>query len=68
MLGNVWEPYLSVTQHFDVYVARLLQGYTFIEAAYMASPALSWMNTAVGDPLYRPFQPLPLKGAPMPHQ
>jgi len=57
VLGNVWEPYLSLTQHLDIFSARLLQGYTFIEATYMSMPALSWMNTAVGDPLYRPFHP-----------
>lgn len=57
MLGNVWEPYLGLTHHLDLFNARLLQGYTFIEAAYMSAPALSWMNIAVGDPLYRPFSP-----------
>lgn len=54
-LGNVYEPYLSLTTHLDVFTDRLLAGSTFAEAAYMGQPVLSWMNVAVGDPLYRPF-------------
>ncbi len=55
VLGNTWEPYLSLTTHFDVYIDRLLKGYTHAEAAWMATPSLSWMNVVIGDPLYRPF-------------
>lgn len=54
-LGNVYEPYLSLTVHFDVLNKRLLEGYTLAEAAWNATPVLSWMNVVVGDPLYRPF-------------
>jgi len=54
-LGNVWEPYLSLTVHFDILNARLLDGFTLGEAAWAATPGLSWMNVVVGDPLYRPF-------------
>jgi uncharacterized protein (TIGR03790 family) len=54
-LGNVYEPYLSLTVHFDVFNKRLLEGYTLAEAAWNATPVLSWMNVVVGDPLYRPF-------------
>ncbi len=54
--GNVYEPYLSLTVHFDHFVPRLQAGFTFGEAAYMSLPAVSWMNTVVGDPLYRPFK------------
>jgi uncharacterized protein (TIGR03790 family) len=54
-MGNVWEPYLSYTVHFDIFNDMLLQGYTVAEAAWAACPALSWMNVLVGDPLYRPF-------------
>lgn len=53
--GNVFEPYLSLTTHFDVLNKRLLEGYTVGEAAWNATPALSWMNVVLGDPLYRPF-------------
>lgn len=53
-LGCVYEPYLGLTPHPDLLAARLRDGFTFAEAAYMASPGLSWMTTVVGDPLYRP--------------
>ena len=54
VLGNVYEPYLSLTTHLDIFAQRLADGYTFAEAAWMGTPGLSWMNTMVGDPLYRP--------------
>lgn len=53
--GNVFEPYLALTMHFDVFNKRLLEGFTVSEAAWSATPALSWMNVVLGDPLYRPF-------------
>ena len=55
VLGNTWEPFLGLTTHLHVFSARLLKGYTLAEAAWMATPALSWMNVVLGDPLYRPF-------------
>jgi uncharacterized protein (TIGR03790 family) len=54
-IGNVYEPYLQLTAHLDVFNDRLLHGFTFAESAYMASPVLSWMSVMVGDPLYRPY-------------
>jgi uncharacterized protein (TIGR03790 family) len=54
-LGNVYEPYLQLTSHLDIFNNRLLHGFTFAESAYMSMPALSWMSVMVGDPLYRPF-------------
>lgn len=54
-LGNVFEPYLSLTVHFDVLNKRLLEGYTLAEAAWNATPVISWMNVVCGDPLYRPY-------------
>ena len=53
--GNVFEPYLSFTVHFDLLSKRLLEGFTLAEAAYAATPSLSWMTVVIGDPLYRPF-------------
>lgn len=53
-LGNVYEPYLGLTTHFDVFADRLFDGYTLVESAYAGTPGLSWMNIVVGDPLYRP--------------
>ena len=54
-MGNVWEPYLSFTVHFDVFNDRLLKGWTLAESAWCATPGLSWMTVVIGDPLYRPF-------------
>jgi len=55
-LGNVFEPYLALTNHLDVFEQRLRAGANFADAAYTAQPVLSWMNTVIGDPLYRPFK------------
>jgi hypothetical protein len=54
-LGNVYEPYLQLTSHLNVFNDRLLHGFTFAESAYMSMQALSWMSVMVGDPLYRPY-------------
>ena len=55
-VGNVYEPFLALTHHFDIIHQRLLQGYTIGEASHMALPALSWQAVLLGDPLYRPFR------------
>jgi uncharacterized protein (TIGR03790 family) len=55
-MGMVYEPYLPLTPHEDIFTRRLLQGDYFAEAAYASERALSWMLTVVGDPLYRPFR------------
>jgi tetratricopeptide (TPR) repeat protein len=58
-MGTVYEPYLDLTPHLDIFTKRLLDGDSFAEAAYASEKGLSWMTTVVGDPLYRPFrQPL----------
>ncbi|MFZ4483698.1 MAG: TIGR03790 family protein [Chthoniobacterales bacterium] len=54
-LGNVYEPYLDLTVHLDVFNDRLLKGFTLAESAYSGLKVLSWMGVVVGDPLYRPF-------------
>lgn len=54
-IGNVYEPYLQLTTHLDILDDRLLHGFTWAESVWMATPALSWMTVALGDPLYRPF-------------
>ncbi|MFM8231630.1 MAG: TIGR03790 family protein [Chthoniobacterales bacterium] len=54
-MGNVYEPYLDLTPHLDIFNERLLKGFTLAESAYMSIKVLSWMNVVVGDPLYRPF-------------
>jgi uncharacterized protein (TIGR03790 family) len=53
--GNVYEPYLQLTPHLDIFNDRLLHGFTFAESAYMSVRVLSWMWVMVGDPLYRPY-------------
>ncbi|MCX6879298.1 MAG: TIGR03790 family protein [Verrucomicrobia bacterium] len=54
-IGNVYEPYLQLTHYFDILHQRLLAGYTWVEAAWMAMPVTSWQGVVLGDPLYRPF-------------
>src|SRR5207302_9176983 len=54
-LGNVYEPYLQLTSHLEIFNDRLLHGFAFAESAYMSIPALSWMSVMVGEPLYRPY-------------
>lgn len=54
-LGNVYEPYLQLTSHLNIFNDRLLHGFSFAESAYMATEALSWQTVMVGDPLYRPY-------------
>lgn len=54
-LGNVAEPYLALTIRPDILLAGLVRGMTAGEAAWTATPAISWMGVVVGDPLYRPF-------------
>jgi uncharacterized protein (TIGR03790 family) len=58
-LGNVWEPYLPLTCHLNLFNELLLAGATLAEAAWFASPSLSWMQVVLGDPLYRPFKKPP---------
>jgi len=53
-VGNTGEPFLHLTHHLDLFVERLLAGYTLVEASHMALPALSWQAVTLGDPLYRP--------------
>jgi hypothetical protein len=54
-VGNVYEPYLHLSHHFDILHDRLLKGWTFAEATWAAMPVTSWQGIALGDPLYRPF-------------
>jgi uncharacterized protein (TIGR03790 family) len=58
--GSVFEPYLELTPNQPLFFARIIQnGFTFAEAGYAATPALSWQTVFVGDPLYRPFGKTP---------
>ncbi len=55
-VGNVYEPYLHLTHHFDILHDRLLKGWTLAEAAWAAMPVASWQGIVLGDPLYRPYR------------
>ena len=58
--GTVYEPYLELTPDQPLFFSRLIQsGFTFGEAGYAATRALSWQTVFVGDPLYRPFGKAP---------
>ena len=61
VLGNVYEPFLSLTTHLDKFTVGLLSGRNLGEAAWGATQALSWMTVVLGDPLYRPFPAVPAK-------
>jgi uncharacterized protein (TIGR03790 family) len=52
-LGHVQEPSASAANvaNEDILWDMLLQGYTYAEAAWAATPQLSFVNTVVGDPL-----------------
>ena len=54
-VGNVYEPYLHLTHDFGLLHQRLLEGYSWVEACWMAMPVSSWQGVVLGDPLYRPF-------------
>jgi uncharacterized protein (TIGR03790 family) len=54
-MGNVYEPYLSLTVNLDVLQDRLMSGMTLAESAFAATRGLSWMGVVFGDPLYRPY-------------
>lgn len=55
-VGYVDEPFLTFTLNVGMFTDWFLRGASFGEAVYHASPALSWQQTVVGDPLYRPFR------------
>lgn len=57
-VGNVYEPYLHMTHDFGIIQQRLLAGYSWVEACWMAMPVTSWQGVVLGDPLYRPFRHL----------
>jgi uncharacterized protein (TIGR03790 family) len=54
-IGNVYEPYLHLTHDFGMLHERLLAGFSWVEACWMAMPVTSWQGVVLGDPLYTPF-------------
>jgi len=53
--GNVFEPFLQLTLDPPMLLRALRRGRNLGDAAYYATPALSWQTIVIGDPLYRPF-------------
>jgi uncharacterized protein (TIGR03790 family) len=53
--GNVYEPFLGFTMRPDLLVNGLMRGKCAGEAAWYATPAVSWQGTILGDPFYKPF-------------
>ena len=52
-IGHVEEPFAAsdFTTNVDVLFQALLDGYSWAEAAWLATPQLSYVNTVIGDPL-----------------
>lgn len=57
--GVLNEPYLTGHQRPNILLYYMLQGYSFAEAATLATPAIAWQDIAIGDPLYAPFRSHP---------
>ena len=56
-LGAVAEPYLHAFPPADEFFPLLMTGeLTLAEVYWKTNPLTSWMNTCIGDPLYRPFK------------
>ena len=53
--GNVYEPFLGFTMRPDFLVNGLMHGKCAGEAAWFATPVVSWQGTILGDPFYKPF-------------
>lgn len=59
-VGPVNEPYLASFPLPTQFFSLLMTGkFTFAEVYYATAPMVSWMQTPVGDPLYRPFAAKP---------
>lgn len=59
-VGPVAEPYLHSFPAADEFFPLLMTGeVTLAEAYWRCNPLTSWMNTCIGDPLYRPFKAKP---------
>lgn len=54
-IGNVHEPYLTLTHRPELLLRALTRGASLGEAACFSLPSFSWQSILLGDPLYRPF-------------
>lgn len=55
-IGNVYEPTLALTHNLDILAMAIMSGWSFGDAAWASTPAVSWQNINIGDPLYRPMK------------
>lgn len=55
VLCSAYETPDELAHQLDLFTNRLSRGFSFIESAYIAQQGVSWMNLAIGDPLYTPF-------------
>jgi uncharacterized protein (TIGR03790 family) len=59
-MGPVAEPYLHAFPPADEFFPLLMTGeLTLAEVYWKTNPVTSWMNTCIGDPLYRPYKSNP---------
>jgi hypothetical protein len=55
-LGPVAEPYLHSFPRADEFFPLLFTGrLTLAEVYWKTNPLASWMNSCIGDPLYKPY-------------
>lgn len=60
-VGPVAEPYLHSFPPADEFFPLLLTGkLTLAEVYWKTNPMTSWMNTCIGDPLYKPYAVKPV--------
>jgi hypothetical protein len=60
-VGPVAEPYLHSFPPADEFFPLLLTGkLTLAEVYWKSNPMTSWMNTCIGDPLYKPYAVKPV--------
>ncbi len=58
VLCSAYETPNELAHQLDIFTDRLTRGFSFIESACIAQKGVSWMNLAIGDPLYTPFPSL----------
>ncbi|HZL98633.1 MAG TPA: TIGR03790 family protein [Planctomycetota bacterium] len=51
--GVIAEPYLNGHNRPEIFLAYILDGFTWAEASAVSDPGVKWMSLHLGDPLYR---------------
>lgn len=51
--GVIAEPYLNGHNRPDIFLAYILDGFSWAEASAISDPGVKWMSLHLGDPLYR---------------